>query len=51
MGREYGIILKTMILTFEVSKKTGAAYEVAWGCHAQCCIRSETGSKGWYMLS
>lgn len=40
-----------MILTFEIPEKKTPGYEVAWGCHAQCCIRSETGSKGWYMLS
>lgn len=39
-----------MKLSYDVTENS-IMYEAAWGCFAQCCIRSETGSKGWYMLS
>lgn len=39
-----------MKITYEIIEKT-VVYEAAWGCHAQCCIRANTGSRGWYIVS
>ncbi len=43
--------LERLEIEYQIEPKRSYAYKLAWGCYSQCCIRSETGSKGWYMLS
>ena len=45
-----GILNGDLNISYETEPQKSYAYKLARGCHAQCCVRSETGSKSWYML-